>query len=108
MTKDEFYEKWVARLFLQEFDKEFQRDLNELHAPPISDYLTSRFEGAQLTTTECEIARMLLRGWTMQQITGSTSKTDTTIRHHMASIFHKFDVGSRTELLQVLIPISEK
>jgi DNA-binding CsgD family transcriptional regulator len=55
-----------------------------------------------LTTTEREIAAMLVDGMTNAEIASARGKSVRTIANQVASAFRKLGVGSRVELASVL------
>ncbi len=59
----------------------------------------------QLTIKEAEIARLLLQGLTTKEMVVPTGNTEKTLKHHIASIFKKFDVESRAQLFNTFFPV---
>lgn len=69
------------------------------------DRLVERaLERAKLTAKEREVARLILKGLSNKEIASVTGNTDKTIKHHVAMVFRKFKVFSRTEFFHDVFP----
>lgn len=60
---------------------------------------------ADLTPQEVNIAVMVLRGLTNEQISQEAELSQKTVKHHIGSIFRKFKVDSRAQLTARIFPI---
>lgn len=56
-----------------------------------------------LTTRECEVLALVAEGHSNQQIGESLFISDRTVARHLTNIFHKIDVGSRTQAARYAI-----
>lgn len=60
-------------------------------------------ESWNLTRKEREVCELILKGLSTIEIAKNLGNTDKTMKHHIASIFHKAHVGSRAELFAEII-----
>lgn len=60
----------------------------------------SKSDGSKLTPREQEIVDLLSLGLTNKTIAGRLFITETTVRHHLTSIFNKLEVKNRLELMR--------
>ena len=67
-------------------------------------FVERALDRAELTAKERDVARLLLKGLSTKEMAGVTGNTEKTLKHHIASIFHKFDVASRAELFHCIFP----
>jgi DNA-binding CsgD family transcriptional regulator len=58
----------------------------------------------ELTTRQQEVLGMLLQGLRVAMIASQLYVSQSTVRNHLATIFHKFGVHSQAELLELLTP----
>ena len=58
----------------------------------------------ELTTRQQEVLGMLLQGQRVAMIASQLYVSQSTVRNHLATIFHKFGVHSQAELLELLTP----
>lgn len=70
----------------------------------LGHFVERALDRAELTAKEREVARLLLKGLSTKEMAGVTGNTEKTLKHHIASIFHKFDVASRAELFHCIFP----
>jgi DNA-binding NarL/FixJ family response regulator len=70
----------------------------------LGHFVERALERAELTAKERDVARLLLKGLSTKEMAGVTGNTEKTLKHHIASIFHKFDVASRAELFHCIFP----
>lgn len=54
---------------------------------------------AELTSRERDIIKLIGKGYKNRQIAEELSLSETTVRHHLTSVYHKLSVTSRLELL---------
>jgi DNA-binding NarL/FixJ family response regulator len=54
---------------------------------------------ATLTEREHEITSLLAEGLSNKQIADHLTISETTVSHHLTSIFHKLDIATRLELV---------
>lgn len=57
----------------------------------------------QLTDREVEVVRRVAKGWTNREIAQELAISDRTVQGHLANIFAKLHVSSRTELVTVAL-----
>ena len=60
--------------------------------------INERFRAWNLTSTECEIALLLLKGHSHKAIARTTSRSDATVRQHATAVYHKAGLAGRAEL----------
>lgn len=86
--------------------EELSRALSSVWDEPkgLSHFVERALERAELTAKERDVARLLLKGLSTKEMAGVTGNTEKTLKHHIASIFHKFDVASRAELFHCIFP----
>lgn len=58
---------------------------------------------AQLTERELEVVRGVAKGWTNREIAQQLAISDRTVQGHLANIFAKLHVSSRTEVVTVAL-----
>jgi DNA-binding NarL/FixJ family response regulator len=59
---------------------------------------------AGLTDKEYEVARLLLKGLSNEEIGAATSNSDKTIRQHVTALYRKVGVSSRAEFFHFVFP----
>jgi DNA-binding NarL/FixJ family response regulator len=86
--------------------EELTRALSQVWDEPrgLGHFVERALERAELTAKERDVARLLLKGLSTKEMAGVTGNTEKTLKHHIASIFHKFDVASRAELFHCIFP----
>jgi len=86
--------------------EELGRALSSVWDEPkgLGHFVERALERAELTAKERDVARLLLKGLSTKEMAGVTGNTEKTLKHHIASIFHKFDVASRAELFHCIFP----
>jgi DNA-binding CsgD family transcriptional regulator len=67
----------------------------------LGHFVERALDRAELTAKERDVARLLLKGLSTREMAGVTGNTEKTLKHHIASIFHKFGVASRAELFTI-------
>lgn len=72
-------------------------------APAMDESNTLPGKDAGLSTRELDVLRLLALGLSNREIAGQLALSANTIRLHLTSIFHKLDVGSRTEAVATAI-----
>jgi DNA-binding NarL/FixJ family response regulator len=86
--------------------EELNRALSQVWDEPrgLGHFVERALDRAELTAKERDVARLLLKGLSTKEMAGVTGNTEKTLKHHIASIFHKFDVASRAELFHCIFP----
>ena len=87
-----------ARALLSVLDRLWQEPYDLAH---LVDRALSR---AGLTEKEAEVARLLLKGLSNEEIASATSNSDKTIRQHVTSVYRKAGVSSRAEFFHLVFP----
>lgn len=64
----------------------------------LSDAIDAQFEVWELTPAEFEVARLLLKGLTFQEIADIREVSERTVRSQARSVYKKASLGSRAEL----------
>lgn len=64
----------------------------------LSDAIDAQFEVWELTPAEFEVARLLLKGLTFQEIADIREVSERTVRSQARSVYKKANLGSRAEL----------
>ncbi|MHB1514104.1 MAG: helix-turn-helix domain-containing protein [Acidiferrobacteraceae bacterium] len=59
---------------------------------------------ATLTNKECEVARLLLKGLSTQEMAQLTGNSEKTLKQHISTIYEKCGVSSRTEFFHFIFP----
>ncbi len=59
---------------------------------------------AMLTNKECEVARLLLKGLSTQEMARLTGNSEKTLKQHISTIYEKCGVSSRTEFFHYIFP----
>lgn len=72
-------------------------------APLVIASLSKPSAGEQLSARELEAVRGVARGWTNREIAQHLVISDRTVQGHLANIFAKLHVSSRTELVTVVL-----
>jgi len=70
----------------------------------LAAYLERHAEVSGLTEKEKEVCRLLVKGLANKEIASVLGVTEKTIKFHVTSIFQKFGVGSRAELVSTIFP----
>jgi DNA-binding NarL/FixJ family response regulator len=86
--------------------EELSRALASVWEEPkgLGHFVERALDRAELTAKERDVARLLLKGLSTREMAGVTGNTEKTLKHHIASIFHKFGVASRAELFHCIFP----
>jgi DNA-binding NarL/FixJ family response regulator len=87
-----------ARALLAILDRLWQEPYDLAH---LVDRALSR---AGLTDKEAEVARLLLKGLSNEEIASATSNSDKTIRQHVTALYRKAGVSSRAEFFHLVFP----
>jgi DNA-binding NarL/FixJ family response regulator len=87
-----------ARALLSVLDRLWQEPYDLAH---LVDRALSR---AGLTEKESEVARLLLKGLSNEEIASATSNSDKTIRQHVTAVYRKAGVSSRAEFFHLVFP----
>ncbi|MDH1629870.1 helix-turn-helix transcriptional regulator [Pseudomonas mosselii] len=87
---------WVTALMHQRmaFEVDVEKDLSE--TPPWQETLTQL--GAQITTRESDVLRLLLSGFSNKEIAGKLSLSAETVKVHRRNIYAKLNIKSQSEL----------
>jgi DNA-binding NarL/FixJ family response regulator len=96
-TKDQLIDstRSVAAL---EADRQAWRQRAEQALTGLAGAIDDQFDRWELTPTEREIALLLLKGYGHKQIAGRTNRSESTVRQHAVSVYHKSGQGGRAEL----------
>jgi DNA-binding NarL/FixJ family response regulator len=86
-------EVWIERSLMANLIN----DINYRHSPFKEDPELQRI--AQLSERERQIIQLIGRGWKNQQIANHLCISETTVRHHLTSVYSKLGVSDRLELL---------
>jgi len=80
--------------------------LDRLSGEPfdLAHFVARALSRAGLTEKEMDVARLLLKGLSNEEIAQATNNSDKTIRQHVTSIYRKFGVGSRAEFFHYVFP----
>ncbi|UDF32071.1 UNVERIFIED_ORG: helix-turn-helix transcriptional regulator (plasmid) [Roseateles sp. XES5] len=70
---------------------------------PALQHAMSRFGTSVLTERECEIARLILRGYSLKGAAEQLSISETTVKLHRSNLYAKLDITSQTELFSLFI-----
>ena len=62
------------------------------------------FKQVDLTNKECEVARLLLKGLSTQEMARLTGNSEKTLKQHISTIYEKCGVSSRTEFFHFIFP----
>jgi DNA-binding NarL/FixJ family response regulator len=86
--------------------EDLSRALSSVWEEPkgLGHFVERALDRAELTAKERDVARLLLKGLSTREMAGVTGNTEKTLKHHIASIFHKFGVASRAELFHCIFP----
>ena len=63
----------------------------------------ARFGTSVLTERECEIASLILRGYSLKGAAEKLSISETTVKLHRSNLYAKLDIASQTELFSLFI-----
>lgn len=74
--------------------------------PPagLAEWRDYKLSAAKLSPKERECAVLMLKGLATKEMAEALGNTEKTLKHHIASIFKKFGVGSRAELFHEIFP----
>lgn len=85
-------------------------DLNPASDTPAKNPLAAalqhamaRFGSSILTERECEIARLILRGYSLKGAAEKLSISQTTVKLHRSNLYAKLDIASQAELFSLFI-----
>lgn len=70
----------------------------------LSHYVEQALMRARLTPKESEVARLVLKGLSNEEIAGALSNSDKTVRQHLSSVYLKCGVRSRAEFFHHVFP----
>ena len=70
----------------------------ELFLRGLSQEIRIQFDQWRLTKTECEIALLLIKGFSHQEIAGLKGRSERTVRQHAGAIYQKSGLSGRAEL----------
>ncbi|MEZ4220917.1 MAG: response regulator transcription factor [Polyangiaceae bacterium] len=70
----------------------------------LSHFVEQALTRAALTPKEAEVARLVLKGLSNDEIARALDNSDKTIRQHLSSIYAKCHVGSRAEFFHYVFP----
>ncbi|MEZ4370108.1 MAG: response regulator transcription factor [Polyangiaceae bacterium] len=70
----------------------------------LSHYVEQALSRARLTPKEREVAKMLLKGLSNEEIARVLNNSDKTVRQHLSSVYAKAGVASRTEFFHYVFP----
>ena len=82
----------------RETDRDAWRASAERVLAGLSSAIDARLAGWGLTTTEREIALLLLKGQSHKQIAYQTGRSERTVRQHAVAVYQKSGLGGRAEL----------
>ncbi|PAV71542.1 hypothetical protein WR25_08951 [Diploscapter pachys] len=86
------------------FEVDVEKDLAEV--PPWQETLTQL--GAQITTRESDVLRLLLSGFSNKEIAGKLSLSAETVKVHRRNIYAKLNIKSQSELFaRFFVPKSD-
>jgi DNA-binding NarL/FixJ family response regulator len=87
-----------ARALLSVLDRLWQEPFDLTH---LVDRALAR---SGLTEKETEVARLLLKGLSNEEIATATNNSDKTIRQHVTAVYRKAGVTSRAEFFHLVFP----
>lgn len=70
----------------------------------LTHFVDRAFARAGLTDKEADVARLLLKGLSNEEIAQATSNSDKTIRQHVTAVYRKAGVSSRAEFFHYVFP----
>jgi DNA-binding NarL/FixJ family response regulator len=70
----------------------------------LSHYVEQALMRARLTPKESEVARLVLKGLSNEEIASALSNSDKTVRQHLSSVYLKCGVRSRAEFFHHVFP----
>lgn len=70
----------------------------------LGNYVDRALSRARLTDKETEVARLLLKGLTSQEIARLAANSEKTIRQHVSQVYAKCGVSSRAEFFHFVFP----
>jgi len=73
-------------------------------ADDLGHYVEQALTRARLTPKECDVARLVLKGLSNDEIAQALNNSDKTVRQHLSSIYQKSQVSSRTEFFHFVFP----
>ncbi len=86
-------EIWFDRIIMGDTIRHLIDEMQTLHAIPVSPIASS------LTDREHEVIELICKGMKNKEIADSLFISETTVRHHLTSVFNKLDITSRLELV---------
>lgn len=86
-------EIWFDRIVMGDTIRYLIDEMQMLHAHPLSPVAST------LTEREREVIALICKGMKNKEIAESLFISETTVRHHLTSIFNKLDITSRLELV---------
>ena len=90
------------------FQRQNQKEwLNDLHRDDVTteDSLSAFFNEKHLSKREQQVARLLLHGLTLRQISAELNLSYPTVNTHQTAIYRKLEINSRAELLLLIHPL---
>lgn len=82
--------------------KEIQ-DQNKVLSSQLSDMIESRFSGWNLTTAESETAWLLIKGFSISEISRLRDVKEKTVHHQLTSIYAKSNTRNRSDFTSLFI-----
>ena len=86
-------EIWFDRIVMGDTIRHLIGEMQMLHSLPLSPVASA------LTDREREVIGLICKGMKNKEIAESLFISETTVRHHLTSIFNKLDITSRLELV---------
>ena len=86
-------EIWFDRTIMGETIRQLLDEKQSMHDNP------KAYVANGLTTREKEVVELICKGMKNKGIAEKLFITETTVRHHLTSVFNKFDITSRLELV---------
>jgi DNA-binding CsgD family transcriptional regulator len=90
------------------FQRQNQKEwLSDLHRDDVTmeDSLSAFFNEKRLSKREQQVARLLLHGLTLRQISGELKLSYPTVNTHQTAVYRKLGINSRAELLLLIRPL---
>jgi DNA-binding CsgD family transcriptional regulator len=90
------------------FQRQNQKEwLSDLHREDVTteDSLSAFFNEKHLSKREQQVARLLLHGLTLRQISAELNLSYPTVNTHQTAIYRKLGINSRAELLLLIHPL---
>ena len=81
-----------------EIDLNLSRSKFKVISQEYNEYITEQFDNWGLTTSEREVALILLKGLSLNEIAKRRNTKEKTVRQQASTIYHKSNVSGRHEL----------